>query len=109
MPLDSIYRECQLALNNAGHATICQLLRAGVPQMVIPLRLEQALLSAKVKSLGAGLDAKRDQPKLIAEHLNRLSDGREQLGGAKAFRKKYAGMSDECAVERVSKVLLDLV
>ena len=107
--LDSIYQECELALNNAGHATICQLLRAGVPQMVIPLTLEQAILSSKVKSLGAGLDAKRDQPELIAEHLNRLIDGPEQLGGARAFRKRYADWSNDWAVDGIHRALCFLL
>lgn len=65
---------CDVALTNAGHGTICQLMLAGVCQMLVPLTLEHAILSGKVKSLGAGLDARRNQPELILQYLSLLLD-----------------------------------
>ena len=75
-----------MALTNAGHGTICQLLLAGISQMLVPLTLEQVLLSEKVKSLGAGVDARCDQPEQIMKHLSMLLDNPDQSAGAAAFK-----------------------
>ncbi len=103
--MDVICRQCDVALTNAGHGTICQLMLSGICQMLVPLTLEQAILSGKVKSLGAGLDARRDQPELIIEYLSMLLDHPDRFGGAAAFRKRYDNWSDEEAIDNVYRAI----
>lgn len=99
--MNRIVNDCDLALTNAGHGTICPLLLAGIPQMLIPLTTEQAILSGKVKAIGAGLDARRDQPELIQKHLEFILDHSRELGGANAFKIRYRNWRQEDAVEQL--------
>jgi UDP:flavonoid glycosyltransferase YjiC (YdhE family) len=55
-PLDmsAVARECDLAVLNANHGTLCDLLLAGKPLLMLPLHLEQRVLAERVSGLGVG-------------------------------------------------------
>ena len=50
--------ECDLAVHNANHGTLCQLLLGGKPMVQVPLTLEQRVLARRVEELGAPRRAK---------------------------------------------------
>jgi UDP:flavonoid glycosyltransferase YjiC (YdhE family) len=52
--MTAIGSSCDLAIVNAGHATLVNLLLAGRPLVLAPQQLEQRLLAARVAKLGAG-------------------------------------------------------
>lgn len=57
LDLRAVGRECDLAIHNANHGTLCSLLLAGKPMLQVPLTQEQAILARRVAALGAGESA----------------------------------------------------
>lgn len=49
--------DCALVICHAGHATVAQALRAGVPCLLLPLQAEQFLLARQVERTGAAVNA----------------------------------------------------
>lgn len=104
--LVNICKTCDLAITNASHATMCQFLLQGVSQMLIPLTLEQAILSSKIKSRGAGLDGARNQIEEVLKHLSWLLEYPRKLGGALAFQRSYISWNIESAVESTYSAII---
>ncbi|MCZ6709848.1 MAG: hypothetical protein O7B25_05760 [Gammaproteobacteria bacterium] len=53
--LHSVGNGCQLAINNAGVNGVTQLLRAGVPQLLLPMHAEQQMFARSAQATGACL------------------------------------------------------
>jgi UDP:flavonoid glycosyltransferase YjiC (YdhE family) len=53
--LQSAGKDCQLAINNAGANGVTQLLREGVPQLLLPLHAEQQMFARCAQATGACL------------------------------------------------------
>ena len=95
LDLAQVGRECDLAILNANHGTLSQLLLAGRPMLQLPLALEQRLLAEAVCRLGAGEIAPPTSGK--AEVIERkldlmLSDEGERY--AQAARRFAAAHAD---------------
>lgn len=75
--------------------------------MMIPLTLEQVLLSEKVKALKAGLDSRRHQLQLTIRHLGTLLDCPDPFGGATAFQIRYKDWSEAVAIENAYTALTE--
>lgn len=97
--LDEVCRTSEAAITNAGNGTLCRLLRAGIRQLLVPLNVEQAIISEKVRQLTAGLVADRERPDVAVGQLNAILDGDAERSGALAFAGRYADWSEESATE----------
>lgn len=94
-PLDmsAVSRECDLAVLNANHGTLCGLLLEGKPVLMLPLHLEQRVLAERVSALGAGpwLTPRRGRGAELRRVLDEmLCDGR-YAKGAGAFAARHGG------------------
>ncbi|HEY9640727.1 MAG TPA: nucleotide disphospho-sugar-binding domain-containing protein [Coleofasciculaceae cyanobacterium] len=92
---------CDLAICHGGHGTTAAMLLAGIPLLLLPLHLEEYLLSQQVVSLGAGLIAEPegqepDYPSLI-DRLCQPSFTEQ----AKAFAHQYAAFDQHQQLQAI--------
>lgn len=97
--------ECDLAVHNANHGTLCQLLLGGKPMLQVPITLEQQVLARRVGQLGAaetviarGAEA-RDE---IRAKLHAVATDPRYTEAAGRFAKKY---SDFDAAEQMERMV----
>ena len=105
-PLDmvAVGRECDLAIHNANHGTLCDLLLAGKPMLQVPLTVEQRTLAAAVDRTGAAETAPA-----AAGHYDEIEPKLEALltepryaEAARRFARKY---SDFDPAEQVGRMV----
>lgn len=83
---------------NSGFST--QALLAGVPLLMSPQHVEQAMFSARIEQLGAGLTlARRCQVMQVEDAMHALLERTTYKSAALAFEAKYQGFSTETAVD----------
>jgi UDP:flavonoid glycosyltransferase YjiC (YdhE family) len=63
--LDQAYKDCALCICHGGEGTFVQALLAGVPVLLLPMQVEQFLISRRVAQSGAGVNA-GELPGLVA-------------------------------------------
>jgi len=99
--LDTVLADAALCVGHGGEATLTQALLAGVPALMLPMRLEQFLLARRVEGWGGGINGARVlgdwDPALHAL----LGDGRWRAAAA-AFAGRHAGTT---VAERVAGVV----
>jgi UDP:flavonoid glycosyltransferase YjiC (YdhE family) len=90
-PLDlaEVGRQCDLGVLNGSFGTTASLVLAGKPLLLVPIYLEQALFSAAVARLGAGLAASAIQPQQIAAGLAALVQSDKHALAAGSFAARY--------------------
>jgi glycosyltransferase len=103
--LSQVTRECDLAIHYAGHGTVCRFLLAGVPQLLIPIAVEQGLNSHRVKQLGAGLYTAQGDPEGVDAPLSKMLNDLSAYPGARAFREKYRTWDQQASVEELFRIL----
>ncbi|MFP6836105.1 MAG: hypothetical protein VB948_08350 [Pseudomonadales bacterium] len=88
-PVDllSVGNGCQLAINNAGVNGVTQLLRAGVPQLLLPLHVEQQMFARSAQATGACLIQSLD------------SNNSQRWGDALKAAADPAGAQNKAAVQ----------
>ncbi|HEY8748223.1 MAG TPA: nucleotide disphospho-sugar-binding domain-containing protein [Tepidisphaeraceae bacterium] len=89
LDLKAAAAECDAAVLHGGHGTTASLLLAGKPTLLLPLVLEQQMLAARVRQLGAGLDAPIDKPIEIVNQLQRLLDDPALARSARTFAEAH--------------------
>ena len=96
LDLAQVGRECDLAILNANHGTLSQLLLAGRPVLQLPLALEQRLLAEAVCRLGAGEIAPpmSGKAEVIERKLDRMLSDDEGERYAQAARRFAAAHAD---------------
>jgi hypothetical protein len=85
--------ECDLGITNANHGTICDLLLAGKPVLMIPLTSEQYLLAKRVETAGMGLTAAANNIDEIRVLVRRLLETASFRAAAQRFQARYAHQS----------------
>ncbi|MGZ8218630.1 glycosyltransferase [Methylomagnum sp.] len=108
--LNRLISACDLALCHAGHGTVCGMLQAGIPLLLLPTNLEQYMTARRVEECGAGLVApepneKPDYLALIGEILNRG----EYRVAAQNFAAQYSEHTQAVINDRILTRLLALV
>lgn len=75
-PFEKLFPISAAVVHHGGIGTTSQALRAGIPQLVLPIAFDQLDNALKVKSMGAGLFIKtwRATPGRIAQKLEQLRD-----------------------------------
>jgi len=93
------YADLAISYGNAGFST--QSLLAGIPLLMRPRHVEQALFARRVETLGAGklLSGRIDVDTATAT-LQALLSGPDYRQAAQAFRDRYRHFSPEQATER---------
>lgn len=105
VPLHRYVDETNLLVSNAGHATICEFLRAGVAQLLIPLTLEQAILSRKLEALGAGVAVPRGSFTSVLHCFDWMLQNFDSMGGAAFIARKYGKCSSDNIADRIISAL----
>jgi len=108
-PIDVIKagREAAIGVCHSGSTTAAALLQAGVPQLLLPMHLEQFLVGTRVAELGAGLviNPEEKQPD-IAGSLGSLLGDSQYADRAAAFAARYRELSpDKIVANAVARLL----
>jgi UDP-N-acetylglucosamine:LPS N-acetylglucosamine transferase len=105
----TIGHSCDLAIVNAGHATLVNLLLAGRPLVLIPQQLEQYLLAARVAKLGAGVVVGEPKQTAVDIAFEAVMQRPAVRTAAEAFAERHAKVDFAAAetvlAERVEKLL----
>jgi UDP:flavonoid glycosyltransferase YjiC (YdhE family) len=105
----TIGHSCDLAIVNAGHATLVNLLLAGRPLVLIPQQLEQYLLAARVAKLGAGVVVGEPKQTAVDIAFEAVMQRPAVRAAAEAFAERHAKVDFAAAetvlAERVEKLL----
>jgi len=99
--LDAVLAEAALCVCHGGEATLAQALLAGVPTLMLPMRLEQFLLARRVEGWGGGINGARVLGDWAPALHALLDDGRWRAA-AQAFAGRHAGTT---VPERVARVV----
>lgn len=108
-PLDLQGIACHVAMHNGNAGTAFSLLLAGIPQVLIPLHLEQAVLSERVVHLGAGLAMRPSAASRIGTHLHTVFTSESMKAAAVTFARRHASLdllAQQCAIVNRIEALL---
>lgn len=106
--LGPILRDCEFAVLNGGHGTVCEFLRAGVPMLLLPVMLEQRLTGERIERLRAGISVSNQDLNEIATGLEKLLCEQRYLQSAKKFAVRHEDYSEEVAVRQLADDILGL-
>lgn len=91
-PLDMqrIGAECDLAILHTTHATLADILLAGKPVLLLPLTLEQYVLTERVEKMGVGGRLTPGSPDAYVKTLRTSIESRRYRQAAQQFAARYA-------------------
>jgi UDP:flavonoid glycosyltransferase YjiC (YdhE family) len=103
LDLARVGRECDLAVHNANHGTMCQLLLAGKPMLHVPITLEQTVLARAVCRVGAAeaASARDADVAAVGRTVDSLLAEPRYAAAAKRFAEKYAAFDPSEQVRRM--------
>ncbi|HZN64078.1 MAG TPA: hypothetical protein VFB66_02170, partial [Tepidisphaeraceae bacterium] len=106
LDLEAVGRECDLAVLNANHGTLCRLLLAGRPMLLVPLTLEQSVLARRVCALGAGEVCPQGlgNGEVAREKIERLATDGAYRAAAADFARRHAFDRGELRREMLDRV-----
>jgi len=108
LDLGAMAGECDLFVSCGSHASVCQTLSRGVPQLIVPELREQALTARRVVGLGAGLAAEAG-PGPFDEVVARALGDPALREGAQRFAEAHAGDDAGEAAARFREAVRKLV
>lgn len=112
-PLDlaQVGRECDLAILNANHGTLSQLLLAGRPMLQVPRTREQGILARAVERTGASLtvSAYESTSDQVSDALDALVSDDGYRRAACCFAEKYAGFDPQQQRQEILERIEQLV
>lgn len=110
IPLDmpATLSEAALLISRGGHATSCEAILAGRPNLVLPDSLDTVLIGRRLSLNGLGLATlQREVPAMIAA-IERVA-GDASLGAAKAAAARYVRYrADVAAAQLAERMIADL-
>ncbi|HZN64819.1 MAG TPA: hypothetical protein VFB66_05925 [Tepidisphaeraceae bacterium] len=91
---------------NANHGTLCRLLLAGRPTLLVPLTLEQSVLTRRVCALGAAevCPPAAGNGELAREKIERLATEGTYRAAAAEFARRHAFDRGELRREMLERV-----
>lgn len=101
--------DAELVICHAGHGTVSASLLAGRPLLLLPLNIEQRMLSARVMESGAGLAAPALAPDGMRQKFQRLMAEPGITRAARGFAERYAGLEVEHIPERFAVLVEKLL
>ncbi len=100
VPLGAALAEAQLCVCHAGQSTLAQSLLAGVPLLLLPMQLEQLLISRRVSAAGMGLHAPSPMHPLDwRQALRQLLGTPAHTAAARGFAARHRGFSSADTVD----------
>jgi UDP:flavonoid glycosyltransferase YjiC (YdhE family) len=84
-----VSRECDLAVSHGGIGTVAYVLLAGKPLFLLPLQLEQSLISERIVELGAGLASTKLTPETARTSLEALLGRATYRDAARVFASRH--------------------
>jgi hypothetical protein len=107
--MEEVAGQSDVAILNATHASVYQMLRGGTPLLNIPLNLEQSLNADNVAQMGAGVwvDGRACQD-FATPLLNLLSEP-EYAAAAAKFAERYADLDPQQQLSRAMQHINDLL
>ena len=99
--LREVVGDCSLAIINGNAGTSTSLLLAGIPQLLIPLYLEQCVYSQRVVDLGAGMQAASNQPEQMQARILDLLNSERYAVAAATFAKRNAEHDAERSIGQI--------
>ncbi|QKQ26057.1 hypothetical protein [Candidatus Reidiella endopervernicosa] len=110
-PLDMglVGKSAQVAITNANHGTIASLLLAGLPQLLLPLQLEQMILASRVAALGVGLAAPKLRQGGMANKFKQLCEDERYQKAADEFVQRNINFDRETLTSRLVEVVQKLL
>ena len=103
--LKNLLTDCDLAIGYGGHGLTSCMLTFGVPQMMLPVVMEQYILSSKIEAIGAGklITEKLEQ----TQHANVISEILNN-GSYKTSAMNVASKYTASPEERLDKAFLEI-
>ena len=101
--------KADLVICHSGHGTISAALLAGKPLLLLPLNMEQRMLSARVIQAGAGLAAPALAPEGMRQKFQRLMAESAFTEAARTFAERYASLNVETIPERFAALAERLI
>jgi len=98
--LNRAARDATLAISNGSFYTTARCLQHGVPVLLIPLTVEQWLLSQRVVASGAGLIAPFDQPAELLAKLDAMLSTSAFTEAAHRLAARWSPIDEDAAVTR---------
>lgn len=89
--LNAAVAKADLVVCHSGHGTISAALLKGRPLLLLPLNMEQRMLSARVMEMGAGLAAPALAPEGMRQKFQRLLAEPAFTEAARGFAERHAG------------------
>jgi len=104
-------KRCDLAVLNANHGTLINLLLAGRPLLLAPVQLEQRVLTARLAELGVGVAVNAPKQTAVDLALEALLQDPRHRTAAQAFASRHAGFdfdaSERELADRVEGLIKD--
>jgi UDP:flavonoid glycosyltransferase YjiC (YdhE family) len=90
-PFGRLLPRCAALVHHGGIGTTSQALRAGVPQLMMPMSHDQFDNAVRVRRLGAGGEVKRNRYRAdrVASELARLVDSAQIIEAAREVQKRF--------------------
>jgi UDP:flavonoid glycosyltransferase YjiC (YdhE family) len=108
--MESVLQQVDLVICNGGHGTVAATLLAGVKVLMLPIQLEQMMLSQLLTKRGFGAFLSADEPKervnKMLEYLQKESD---ITNNVKRFRDYYAGYTSELQSDEIVSRCLEIL
>jgi rhamnosyltransferase subunit B len=107
-PFSDVFPKAACVVHHGGLGTSAQALRAGVPQLVMPLAYDQADNAVRMRRLGVAgvLNPRRFTGRAVAKRLKRLlaDDGVQRA--AKSVSERFKGMDGAAAASTLLEELI---
>lgn len=107
--LPAAVAKADLVICHSGHGTISAALLGGKPLLLLPLNMEQRMLSARVMQAGAGLAAPALVPEGVQQKFQRLLAEPAFTEAARAFAERYVSLKVETIPERFATLAERLI
>lgn len=106
-PVDmaEVGRHADLVIGHGGRDMTTAMMQAGVPMLLIPQHLEQALVARRVEKLGTGVVAMQDDAETLREGLRKLLLEESYEQAAQRFASAHADHDPAAALRRAVQII----
>ena len=101
----TVCETADLAICNANHGTLGELLLGGVPVLSLPLHAEQNICAINTIKIGVGLSAPKLHGPSIVKKMDVLLHDQRFKQSALAFAKKYADFDKHDINQEVAAII----
>ncbi len=104
--MSGLLPDMDLAITHAGHGTVCTVLLAGVPLLMIPTTIEQWLMNRNIEHLGMGIGiTRKSNREVFKQAMERLITDHLYRERTQKLARKYASYDQEQAITRIANTI----